>query len=93
MKVNITPPPRSNKVGNDLDIAPLPIPGLQNSKDIQYSEDTKLKSKESGYLYYTFHKKLGIGYQGTCIQTNQQTCTKQYATSSSKEGIKNSWCS
>ena len=92
MKVNITPPPpppRSNKVGNDLDIAL--IPGLQNIKDLQYNEDTKLKSKESGDLYYTFHKQLGIGYQG--MQTNQQTCTKQYATSSSKEGIKNSWCS
>ena len=202
MKVNITPPARSNKVGNDLDIAP--IPGLQNNKDLQCSEDTKLKSKESGDLYYTFHKQLGIGYQGyevplsrmlhdildddhiqwhptlighytnfwplliwtllpnltfylivqgfhrtyatgaacqqrtltpdtwfcptlglACVlmsrpispelvlspdfwisnipryfsfaikvyQTNQQTCTKQYATSSSKEGIKNSRCS
>ena len=49
VKVNITPPPhRSNKVGNDLDLAhppPPPLPGLQNHKDIQYSDDTKLKSK------------------------------------------------
>ena len=41
MKVNINPPTPSNKVGNDLDLAPLP--GLQNDKGIQYSEDTKLK--------------------------------------------------
>ena len=32
------------------------LPGLQNDKNIQYSEDTKLKSKESSDLYYTFHK-------------------------------------
>ena len=87
MKVNITP--RSNIVGYDLDLAP-PLPGLQNDKDIQYNEDTKLKSKESSDLYYTFHKKLGIGYQG--IKTNQQTCKKQYAPSSN-EGIQKSWFS
>ena len=67
------------------------LPGLQNDKNLQYSEDTKLKSKESSDLYYTFHKWLGIGYQG--IRANQQTCAKQYAPSSSKEGIKNSWFS
>ena len=55
VKVNITSPPRSNKVGNNLDLAP-PVPGLQNDKYLQYSEDTNLKSTESSDLYYTFHK-------------------------------------
>ena len=50
VKVNITPTPtRSNKVGNDLDLAPLP--GLQNDTDIQYSEDTKLKRSQTILLY------------------------------------------
>ena len=44
VKVNINTP-RSNN--NDLDLAPPPLPGLQNDKVLQYSEDTKLKSKES----------------------------------------------
>ena len=57
---------------------PPPLPGLQNNKDSQYSEDTKLKSKESSDLYYTFHKQLGIGYQ--CIQTNQQSVHKAICT-------------
>ena len=71
-----------------LTLPPPPLPCLQNNKDLQYSEDTKLKSKESSDLYYTFHKQLEIGYQGK--QTNKQTCAKQYAPSCSKEGIKNS---
>ena len=54
MKVNITPPPAATK--SVLILTLPPIPGLQNNKDLQYSEDTKLKSKESGGLYYTFHK-------------------------------------
>ena len=32
------------------------LPDLQNDKNIQYNEDTKLKSKESSDLYNTFHK-------------------------------------
>ena len=85
VKVNITPPPGATKSVMILTLPPLP--GLQNNKDLQYSEDTQLKSKESSDLYYTF--------QITCesAQTNQKTSTKQYAPSSSKEGIKNSWCS
>ena len=51
VKVNI--PPRSNKVGNDLD---TPLPGLQNDKNLQYSVGTNVMSKESSALYYTFHK-------------------------------------
>ena len=94
-KVNITPPPPSPAATKSVMISTLPpIPGLQNNQDLQYSEDTKLKSKESSDLYYTFHKQMGIGYQGNQgKQTNQQICTKQYAPSCSKEGIKNSWFS
>ena len=88
MKVNIPPPPPPAATKSVMVLTlPPPLPGLQKNKDPQYSEDTKLKSKESSDLYYTFNKQLGIGYQG--IQTNQQSCTKQYASSSSKEGIKN----
>ena len=54
VKVNIypPPPPLSNKVGNDLDLAPSPppLPGLQNDNDLQYSEDTNLESTESSDL-------------------------------------------
>ena len=42
MKVNINPPPPATKSAMILNLPP-PLPGLQNDKGIQYSEDTKLK--------------------------------------------------
>ena len=41
VKVNINPPPPATKSAMILTLPPLP--GLQNDKGIQYSEDTKLK--------------------------------------------------
>ena len=47
MKVNINPPPPATKSAMILTLPPPPppppVPGLQNDKGIQYSEDTKLK--------------------------------------------------
>ena len=44
MKVNINPPPPpATKSAMILTLPPPPLPGLQNDKGIQYSEDTKLK--------------------------------------------------
>ena len=55
MKVNITPPPPLATKSVMILTLPPPLPGLQNDTDLQYSEDTKLESKESSdYIY--FHK-------------------------------------
>ena len=43
VKVNINPPPPATKSAMILTLPPPPLPGLQNDKGIQYSEDTKLK--------------------------------------------------
>ena len=43
MKVNINPPSPATKSAMILTLPPPPLPGLQNDKGIQYSEDTKLK--------------------------------------------------
>ena len=59
MKVNINPPPPAATKSVMFSTNPPPPPRSAE----QYSEDTKLKSKESSDLYYTFHKQLGIGYR------------------------------
>ena len=43
VKVNINPQPPATKSAIILTLPPPPLPGLQNDKGIQYSEDTKLK--------------------------------------------------
>ena len=43
MKVNINPPPPTPATKSAMILTLPPLPGLQNDKGIQYSEDTKLK--------------------------------------------------